>query len=84
MFFSYLDPETQTKVTPMLKRLETHANMTKHKISVIPLCNGSCNVNAHCESNQEAQKCVCNPGWTGNGTYCIGNMSFFVKPIKPK
>uniref|UniRef100_A0A915L883 Uncharacterized protein n=1 Tax=Romanomermis culicivorax TaxID=13658 RepID=A0A915L883_ROMCU len=45
--------------------------LSKNQISFIPSCNGSCGKNAHCESMKEAEKCVCDAGWTGDGNYCI-------------
>ena len=33
---------------------------------------GPCHINATCNNNMGSFKCVCNPGYTGNGFECYG------------
>ena len=32
----------------------------------------SCSINAECIDTVQSFKCICNPGFTGNGKYCDG------------
>lgn len=41
-------------------------------ITTTVLCNLACAQNAHCEITQGIPKCVCNVGWTGDGSFCVG------------
>lgn len=37
---------------------------------------GPCHSQAQCTNTPENFFCTCNIGYTGNGTYCIGNVAF--------
>ena len=36
----------------------------------------NCHANAQCMNNEGSFTCMCNPGFTGNGTSCQSKMSF--------
>ena len=35
----------------------------------------NCDVNAFCNNTMGSHNCTCNPGYTGNGTWCTGKIS---------
>ena len=37
----------------------------------------NCDVNANCTNTEGSFNCSCNPGYTGNGTYCNGKIQRF-------
>lgn len=34
----------------------------------------NCDVNAFCNNTMGSHNCTCNPGYTGNGTWCTGKI----------